>query len=117
MQYSAFRLYILVYNNALANNISIMKILCLSKTGNIHEEVEMDVGTDPLQKEDLKEFTNSQEEEPTKTEPITITRGRRRPSGKPCGDHEKVRNPKNTIIKTEVCKLFVHKEVLENNLV
>ena len=79
-----------------------MKILRLSKTGNIHEEVEMDVGTDPLQKEDLKEFTNSQEEEPTKTEPITITRGRRRPSGKPCGDHEKVRNPKNTIIKTEV---------------
>ena len=72
------------------NKIYIRKIFCLSKLGNIHEEVEMDVGTDSLQREYLKEFTNSQEEEPTKTEPIAITRGRRRPSGKSCTDHEKV---------------------------
>ena len=71
----------------------IKKFLRLSITGNIHEEVEMDVGTDSLPREDLKELTNSQEEEPTKTEPITITRGRRRPSGKSCADHEKVRDP------------------------
>ena len=71
----------------------IWKFLCLSKTGNIHEEVEMDVGTDSLPREDQKESTSSQEEEPTKTEPIAITRGRRRPSGQSCADHEKVWEP------------------------
>ena len=50
----------------------------------------MDIGTDSLPREDLKESTNSPEEDTTKTEPIAITRGRRRPSGKSCADNEKV---------------------------
>ena len=60
----------------------------------------MDVGTDSLPREDLKESTNSQEEDTTKTEPIAITRGRRRPSGKSCAVDEKVGAEINTTIKT-----------------
>ena len=62
----------------------------VSKIGNIHEEVEMDVGMDSLQRENLEGFNTSQEEEPEKTEPIAITRGRRRPSGQSCTNNEKV---------------------------
>ena len=61
--------------------------------GDLHEEVEMDVGNDSTRRDgpgghpipDL-----NIEGDPPRTEPININHGRRRPSEKSYADHEKV---------------------------